>query len=158
MKKALATSLLSFSLLVGAQVSPPVAAPPEPVQPQEPVQPREAESPSTLPPPPESPPPEPPIQMSAPPKPSVSPQAERVNVPPIDGQWVYTAQYGWVWMPFGPQFVHVPPGGPPQMFVFYPVVGWRWVVAAWVWGLGPQPDWGVHGNARFPWWGHGIGR
>jgi hypothetical protein len=68
------------------------------------------------------------MEMSAPPEPTAPPQAERVNVPPTDGQWVYTAQYGWVWMPFGSQFLHVPPGGsPPLMFVFYPPVGWRWV-------------------------------
>ena len=80
-------------------------------------------------------------------------------MPPTDGQWVYTGQYGWVWMPFGPQFVHVPPGGvPPQMFVFYPAFGWRWVVAPWVWGLGPQPYWGVHGFSHFGWWGRGFGR
>jgi len=153
MKKALATLLLTFPLFVRAQVSPPVDAPSAPVQPQT------AEPTSTLPPPPVSAPSAPPMQMSAPATPTFAPQAERANVPPIDGQWVFTAQYGWIWMPFGPQFVFVPPGGaPPQMFVFYPAVGWRWVVAPWIWGLGPQPYWGVHGTGWFPWWGRGFGR
>jgi hypothetical protein len=152
MKKALATLLLTYPLLGGAQVSPPVTAPPAPVQPPEPAA-------STLPPPPASTLPPPPVHVSAPPLPMAPPQAERVNVAPIDGQWVYTSQYGWLWMPFAPQFVHVPPGGaPPQMFVYYPAFGWQWVVAPWVWGLGPQPFFGVHGVARFPWWGRGFGR
>jgi len=158
MRNPLATLLLTLPLLAGAQVSPPVNAPPAPVQPQEPVQTQDAEPPSTLPPPPETAPPPPPAEVSAPPEPTAPPQAERVNVPPTDGQWVYTAQYGWVWMPFGSQFIHVPPGGPPLMFVFYPPVGWRWVVAPWLWGLGTQPYWGVHGINGFPWWGHGVGR
>ena len=159
MRNPLATLLLTFPLLLRAQVSPPVNSPPAPVQPQEPAQPEQAEPTSTLPPPPVSAPTAPPMQMSAPPEPTFSPQAETLNVPPTNGQWVYTAQYGWVWMPFGPEFVFVPPGGaPPQMFLFYPAVGWRWVVAPWVWGLGPQPYWGVHGTSRFPWWGRGSGR
>ena len=160
MKKALTTLSLTFPPLVGAQVSPPVNAPPAPVQPPEaPVEPPEVGPESTLPPPPESAPPLPPAQVIAPPAPTAPPQAERGSVPPVDGQWVYTAQFGWVWMPFGPQFVHVPTGGaPPQMFVFYPAFGWRWVVAPWVWGLGPQPFWGVHGSAQFGWWGRGFGR
>lgn len=153
MKKALGTLLLSFPLLVGAQVSPPADTPPAPVHPPQ------AAPESTLPAPPESAPPSLPAQVSAPPAPTAPPQAERANVPPPDGQWVYTAQFGWVWMPYAPQFVHLPAdGGAPQMFVFYPAFGWRWVVAPWVWGLGPQPYWGVHGVARFPWWGRGFGR
>jgi len=153
MKKALAASLLTLPLVIEAQVSPPRDAPPAPAQPPE-VAPE-----STPPPPLESAPPPPPNQVTAPPEPTAPPQAERANVAPTDGQWVYTAQFGWVWMPFGPQFVFVPPGGaPPQMFVFYPAFGWRWVVAPWVWGLGPQPYWGVHGVVRFGWWGGGFGR
>jgi hypothetical protein len=171
MTKALAALLVALPLLVRAQVSPPQTAPPAPAQAQQPAQPpvntspAPAEQPSS--PPPESMPPAPPVappieapaQMSAPPAPT-SWQAERVNVPPVNGQWVYTAQYGWIWIPFGPQFVHVPTGGaPPQMFVFYPAAGgWTWVVAPWVWGLGPQPYWGVHGVNAFPWWGRGVGR
>src|SRR5215813_1986269 len=118
MKKALVTLLMTFPALVGAQVSPPVNAPAAPVQPREPVEPEPGAPTSTEPPPPESAPPPPPAGVSAPPEPTAPPQAERVNVPPTDGQWVYTAQYGWLWMPFGQQFIHVPQGGaPPQMFV-----------------------------------------
>src|SRR5215469_15499363 len=153
MRKGLATLLLTFPLLVGAQVSPPVDAPPAPVQSPE------TAPESALPPPPETAPSLPPAEVNAPPEPTAPPQAERVNVPPVDGQWVYTAQYGWVWMPYAQQFVYLPvSGAPPQMFVFYPAFGWRWVVAPWVWGLGPQPYWGVHGVARFVWWGRGFGR
>src|SRR5512137_1597510 len=56
----------------------------------------------------------------------------------VSGQWVYTSQYGWVWMPHGDAYVNVPAtGDAPNMYVYYPSVGWAWVVAPWVWGWGP---------------------
>jgi hypothetical protein len=75
------------------------------------------------------------------------------------GQWVYTEQYGWVWMPVGGAYTYVPPdGSAPDMYLYYPSVGWCWVVAPWVWGLGPMPYFGVYGASRFGWYGHGFGR
>ncbi len=74
------------------------------------------------------------------------------------GQWVFTSQYGWIWMPFGSGFTFVPvSGATPNMFVYYPVVGWTWVIAPWVWGWGPQP-WCAAGWGGYPWWGWGFGR
>jgi hypothetical protein len=75
------------------------------------------------------------------------------------GQWVYTGQYGWVWMPYGNAYTYVPPGGgAPDMYVYYPTVGWSWVVAPWIWGWGPQPYFGLYGTAGFGWYGYGYGR
>ena len=37
------------------------------------------------------------------------------------------------------------------VFVFYPRFGWRWVLAPWVFGLGPRPYF-VHGPVRFAWY------
>ncbi|HQR29455.1 MAG TPA: hypothetical protein PLL32_03530, partial [Anaeromyxobacteraceae bacterium] len=74
------------------------------------------------------------------------------------GQWVFTSQYGWVWMPYGTSFTYLPASGAtPNMFVYYPAVGWSWVIAPWVWGWGPRPWFGWAGWAGYPWWGTGFG-
>lgn len=75
------------------------------------------------------------------------------------GQWVYTSEYGWVWMPYGDQYSYAPPDGSmPDMYVYYPVYGWCWLVAPWLWGLGPAPFFGVLGPRWYGWYGHGLGR
>jgi hypothetical protein len=73
--------------------------------------------------------------------------------PPPEGQWVYTEQYGWVWMPYGNAYTHIPSDGndPPYIYVYEPALGWAWVV----WG--PVPYFGIFGGVRFGWWGHGWG-
>jgi hypothetical protein len=68
------------------------------------------------------------------------------------GQWVYTRQYGWLYMPYAQNYTYVPPAGPPSMFVYYPARGWRWVHAPWIVGVGPVPYWGPHGYVRFAWY------
>ncbi len=117
---------------------------------------------------PDVPPPSEPAPTEAPPPP---PQAESQLPPPAQGdsqtvtpapaaaptgQWVYTSQYGWLWMPYGKPYTYVP--GDPQVFpyqyVYYPVYGWRWVVAPWVYGYGPAPYWGVAGPRFFVWYAH----
>src|SRR5512143_507936 len=37
------------------------------------------------------------------------------------GQWIYTQQYGWVWMPYGDDYTYVPPDGygEPYAYVYY---------------------------------------
>lgn len=71
-----------------------------------------------------------------------------------DGQWVSTAQYGWVWMPYKSDCTYLPAdtGAMPLMYVYVPATGWEWVVAPWVWGLGPRP-WFAAGPERFVWYG-----
>lgn len=97
----------------------------------------------------------------APPRELPPPPSRHTEAPvasEASGQWVYTQQYEWVWMPYGDRFVHVPTdGAEPCMFVYRPVVGWIWVAAPWVWGLGPAPWWGPVGVVHFGWWGHGYG-
>jgi len=103
-------------------------------------------APSETPPPPPNEPPGPP-QANAPPPPAPQPAAAPA------GRWVWTAQYGWLYLPYARQFVFVP-GDPqvfPEQFVYYPVYGWRWVIAPWVYGYGPQPRWGVGGPRLFVW-------
>jgi hypothetical protein len=99
------------------------------------------------PPPPENPEP-----------PAGTDQAVVQDAAPASGQWVYTSQYGWVWMPYGDSYTYQPTdGGAPDMYVYYPSVGWSWVVAPWIWGWGPQPYFGIYGYARFGWYGYGYG-
>jgi hypothetical protein len=115
----------------------------------------EAASPSS--PPPAEAPPAPPSQT--PPAPPAQAQAPAAQpVPP--GQWVYTSQYGWVWMPYGDAYTYAPPDGygVPYMYLYYPAYGWTWLVAPWVWGWGPWPYFGAYGPWGFGWYGHGWWR
>jgi hypothetical protein len=72
------------------------------------------------------------------------------------GQWVDTSQYGWLWIPYGQEYTYVPadPQVFPDQYAYYPVYGWRWVVAPWVYGYGPQPQWGVAGVRLYAWYAH----
>ena len=157
MRKTLG-SLLLLSLLrapaLADEASPPSpaqGAAPQPAQPpdlgpSEPAAQPPGPPPSEIPAAPPDRPPPPPPQAAAP-----------ASQP--TGQWVYTAQYGWVWMPYGTAYAHAPTdgNGEPYMYVFYPTVGWTWVVAPWLWGWGPVPHFGVYGGWRFGWYGHGWG-
>jgi hypothetical protein len=127
----------SFSLVPVVAVATDYA--PQPVQPTEPA-------PTWLPPPP--------TQIDV-----TTGEEVVVQQAPPAGQWVFTSQYGWVWMPHGNSFTFLPANGAaPNMFVFYPAVGWSWVVAPWVWGWGAMPWFGFAGWGGYPWWGSGFGR
>jgi hypothetical protein len=97
-------------------------------------------------------------QQAAPPPPAGTPaQTTR------SGQWVYTSQYGWVWMPYGNQYVDEGVYGDanPYAYVYSVGWGWSWVAAPWLWGWGPYPFFGVYGPAYFGWYrglyAHGWG-
>jgi hypothetical protein len=106
--------------------------------------------------PPAEAPPAPPSRT--PPAPPAQAQAQGSPAPA--GQWVYTQQYGWVWMPYGDAYTYAPPDGygEPYMYVYVPVTGWAWVGAPWVWGWGPWPFFGFIGPRHFAWYGHGWWR
>jgi hypothetical protein len=72
------------------------------------------------------------------------------------GQWAYTSQYGWTWMPYAPEFVYQPPGlTVPMMYVYTTATGWAWLSAPWVTGLGPRPFFSVYMPAwPFTWHWH----
>lgn len=89
------------------------------------------------------------------------------SAPPAQaGQWVYTGQYGWVWMPYGSQYVNegVYGSATPYAFIYSVSFGWRWCAAPWLWGWGPYPYFGAWGPSHFGWyrglyrsgygWGH----
>jgi hypothetical protein len=63
-------------------------------------------------------------------------------------------------MPYGDGYTSLPPDGygEPYEYVYYPSMGWTWVVAPWMWGIGPWPHFGVYGAVHFGWYGHGWWR
>jgi len=112
-------------------------------------------------------PPAPPAQLPAPPQQPVqnaAPQwsepapeaAQPVPTAAAQGQWVYTQQYGWVWMPYGSQYTYAPTqaGVYPSEYVYSPSYGWSWVTAPWVFGWGVAPYFGVYGASHFGWYNH----
>jgi len=111
------------------------------------VQSQPAEPSQLPPPPPEQVPPPPQAQVQA------SPQATRESAV---GQWVYTQQYGWVWMPYGSQYTYEPTqaGVYPSEYVYYPNYGWTWLTAPWVFGWGAAPYFGVSGPSHLGWHNH----
>jgi hypothetical protein len=138
-----------------AAANQPTASPPNATAPPVPVPKEQPPAPTTAhpPPPPRAQPIEPPQVATAPqPLPAPPPSPAVVPAPP-PGQWVYTTQYGWLWMPYEQAYTYVNPDAAlSYMFVFYPRFGWRWVVAPWVLGFGPAPFWGAHGPAHFVWY------
>src|SRR3954452_15051204 len=124
-------------------------------------------------------PPAPPQQLPPPPQAQVPQQQYQQPVqaaPPVaarapaSGQWVYTSQYGWVWIPYGSQYTYAPTttGVYPSEYVYYPTYGWTWVTAPWVFGWGIQPFFGGYGPYHYGWYhravayggwrGYGYGR
>jgi hypothetical protein len=100
---------------------------------------------------------QPPAPPETPPPPPESTQSQPTG-PPRDGasggQWVYTDQYGWVWMPYGDEYVYTPEaaGVEPYVYLYYPARGWMWVTAPWIWGIGPRPFFGTIGPWHYHWY------
>jgi len=71
-----------------------------------------------------------------------------------DGQWVFTQQYGWVWMPYDARYTSEGSSGDetPYAYVYEPSEGWTWCAAPWVWGWGAYPYFGARGPGRFGWY------
>lgn len=108
-------------------------------------------------PPSAQPQPTPPPATQAPAPPEAQPQAEPSSAPA--GEWVFTGEYGWLWMAYGDAYTFTPDYeyGDPYMYVYYPAVGWTWVVAPWLWGRGPMPYFVAGGGVKFVWHGCGWG-
>ena len=133
------------------QTPPPLPSPSVEAQPQPPPPPQ-AE-------PPQDPAPSaPPTTVDSQQQPPPAPQAEPPQYPPVpqvteqmaaQGEWVYTAQDGWLWVPYGSSTTSV--GVAPYVYLFAPSYGWRWFVSPW--GLGPF-HYGAWGWG--PRWGYGY--
>jgi hypothetical protein len=59
--------------------------------------------------------------------------------PAPHGRWVYTAQYGWLWVPDGATSVSV--DDVPYVYLYTPAYGWTWYVSPWGWGPYFVGDW-----------------
>jgi hypothetical protein len=103
--------------------------------------------------------PPPPPAAPAPPAPAQA-RAQPAAPSAPAGQWVYAQQYGWIWMAYGDAYAYAPPSGygEPLAYVYYPTVGWTWLVAPWVWGIGPWPRFGAIGPGHFGWYARGWWR
>ena len=105
-------------------------------------------------------PPVPPQQPPPAPGPSqgkASQQIEQTSSPAQAagaGQWVYTSEYGWIWMPYGDQYTHegMANDDSPYSYAYYPSYGWMWLAAPWVWGWGAHPYFGSLGPSGFGWY------
>ena len=62
------------------------------------------------------------------------------------GQWVWTTEDGWVWVPA--EAVPLEVQGEPYVYLYRPTLGWTWFASPWGWD-GPVGGWGW---AR-PWYG-----
>jgi hypothetical protein len=142
----------------------------------DPPPPPSAPAPTQVPAAPGAPPP-PPVQagqMAPPPQPAAAPPGPAPSAPPAGaapvaqssappvaepadatGQWIYTSQYGWLWMPYSRDYTYVSAdGGEAYEYAYYPNSGWRWVYSPWVLGWGPSPYWGRVGPRRYVWYTH----
>jgi hypothetical protein len=73
-------------------------------------------------------------QASAQPPPGAPPPALPPPMPPqtVDapqGQWVYQADYGWIWIPAAATTYSV--GFDPYAYLYTPVYGWSWYLSPW---------------------------
>jgi hypothetical protein len=55
--------------------------------------------------------------------------APAVPAVPAQGQWVYTDQYGWIWVPEGSTTVYVQEQ--PYVYLYTPTYGWTWYGSPW---------------------------
>jgi hypothetical protein len=109
-----------------------------------------------------------PPSMPEPPPPPQAPAATEYTyaapapaapvAPATAGQWVYTNQYGWIWMPYSASYTYVAGADVAYTYAYYPRFGWRWVSSPWVVGMGPTPRWGRLGATHYAWYGHPVNR
>ena len=85
---------------------------------------------------------------------SVTAQPRTAPAEAKDGQWVYTQQYGWVWLRYARESTYITPEGYAYSYAYYPGNGWCWLYSPWVYGWGPAPYWGVRGRGYFVWYAH----
>ena len=118
-----------------------------------------APPPNTLEPESTGPPSTPAPSATPPPPPAAGGSATASPPRPPPGHWVHTYQYGWVWMPYGGHYTFTPDyaAGDPYMYVYYPVSGWRWVEAPWLWGWGPRPYVAPAASVNFVWYSKSWG-
>ncbi|HEY4014654.1 MAG TPA: DUF6600 domain-containing protein [Polyangiaceae bacterium] len=88
----------------------------------------------------------------APAAPAPAPVAEAA---PPQGQWIQTAEYGWIWVPASATTVAY--GDLPYTYLYTPAYGWTWVASPWGWGPYHYGPWIGHPWGHAAYW-HGVGR
>ena len=76
------------------------------------------------------------------------------------GQWVFTHEYQWLWLPYDLQYAQVIENAAQRFdysavayeYAYHPAFGWHWVVAPWILRFGAVPYWGSLGPGRFAWY------
>jgi hypothetical protein len=97
------------------------------------------------------------LEPQAPPPAVLPPAPSQQYQAAPSGQWVYTQQYGWLWMPYGAQYASDRGVNDPYLYCYGPTYGWRWLAAPWVVGWGVSPSFGAYGPGRFAWYRPGPG-
>lgn len=103
----------------------------------------------------------PPVASPKAPKPTAAvtpppPPPGSSNPAAPDGQWVYTEQYGWLWLPYDAQYTWAPAAEAPLMYAYGAELGWTWLSAPWLDGVGPRPYFDTAGDAHFAWAEHPL--
>jgi hypothetical protein len=146
---------LAIAGALGTGLSPAVAVADQPTMPPGQAQPAGAVPRAVPPPPPYTNPPAPaaqPLEAHQQATPAPPPNAGAATP---SGQWTYTQQYGWLWMPYDQRFTYVVDDAAlAYEYVWYPTFGWTWVTAPWVLGFGVTPYWGAYGPGHFAWYAH----
>jgi uncharacterized membrane protein YgcG len=70
--------------------------------------------------------------QQAPPVTEETPAPAQAAPAPATGQWVWSEEYGWIWVPNGATTYAV--GGDPYVYIYTPVYGWTWYASPWGWG------------------------
>ncbi|HVZ36764.1 MAG TPA: hypothetical protein VG963_30270 [Polyangiaceae bacterium] len=73
-----------------------------------------------------------PLMQTPFPAPLVPVAAPTIAQPALPGQWVNTAQYGWIWVPAGTTTATI--DGVPVAYLYMPAHGWTWYASPWGWG------------------------
>lgn len=119
----------------------------------QPVEATETPAPSTT--APQAMPPTPPGNPGLPPGETAGQAPAPITPQTTNGQWTYTSQYGWVYLPYNQSYTHVSPDGSlAYQYAYYPAQGWVWLESPWVLGWGPRPYWGYYGYNHFAWYAH----
>jgi hypothetical protein len=64
------------------------------------------------------------------------------------GQWVYTTDYGWTWVPAGSATTAVE--GVPYAYMYTASFGWTWYLSPWGWGPYHYGGWVTHPYYHYP--------
>jgi hypothetical protein len=126
-------------------------------QPQPAAQVQAPPAPPSAPPPQQAAQPQPPPQAAPQaqdgqqqPPPQVVYQQDQGEPPPASqwvysypsGQWVFTSEYGWIWVPAGA--TSAPEEGVPYSYLYTPTYGWNWYISPWGAGTYHYGLWVTH--------------